>query len=270
MIVYASKPGQLGNLLIVSANIRAYQLETGVNVVNPALHKYTGYFAATEKQSSSALTYHFFYLLSRIVHRLRISSRIISCSYLEWHERLDLDKTVRPPALWLLQGWQIRCDRLLKKHAAAVKQYFAPAPKYQDRLDKFRQKFGTKNIIVGIHIRRGDYRTFENGRYFYTLSQYKNMMLGIRSQLGTEHVSFLVSSNEQIAREELSDPSLEVHFTPGHELLDLYALSACNYLAGPPSTYSMWASFYGNVPLYMIREPERVPTMNEFVIQETF
>ena len=31
---------------------------------------------------------------------------------------------------------------------------------------------------------------------------------------------------------------------------DLYALARCDYIMGPPSTYTQWASFYGNAPLF--------------------
>jgi hypothetical protein len=34
---------------------------------------------------------------------------------------------------------------------------------------------------------------------------------------------------------------------------DLYALARCDYIMGPPSTYTQWASFYGNQPLYHLR-----------------
>jgi hypothetical protein len=30
---------------------------------------------------------------------------------------------------------------------------------------------------------------------------------------------------------------------------DLYALARCDYIMGPPSTYTQWASFYGNRPM---------------------
>ena len=33
---------------------------------------------------------------------------------------------------------------------------------------------------------------------------------------------------------------------------DLYALSLCDRLMGPPSTFSRWASFVNHVPLYFI------------------
>ena len=38
---------------------------------------------------------------------------------------------------------------------------------------------------------------------------------------------------------------------PGTEIGDLYSLAACDYIIGPPSTYTQWASFYGQVPRFV-------------------
>ena len=33
---------------------------------------------------------------------------------------------------------------------------------------------------------------------------------------------------------------------------DLYALAGCDYILGPPGTFSQWASFYGEKPLLQL------------------
>ena len=43
----------------------------------------------------------------------------------------------------------------------------------------------------------------------------------------------------------------------GHLVEDLYALARCDYLVGPPSTYTAWASFYGQVPLCHLETAEQ-------------
>jgi len=41
-------------------------------------------------------------------------------------------------------------------------------------------------------------------------------------------------------------------------------LSKCDYLLGPPSTFSMWASFIGDVPLRLIKGAEENIQMDQF------
>jgi hypothetical protein len=57
------------------------------------------------------------------------------------------------------------------------------------------------------------------------------------------------------------------HFDPdGHLVVDMYSLAACDYIVGPPSTFSQWASFYGSVPLCIVRDAEHRLSLNDFVI----
>jgi hypothetical protein len=60
-------------------------------------------------------------------------------------------------------------------------------------------------------------------------------------------VAFLVCSNEPVAP-LLSLEGLKVFEGPGTAIGDLYALAGCDKLMGPPSTFSLWASYWGGRP----------------------
>jgi len=55
-------------------------------------------------------------------------------------------------------------------------------------------------------------------------------------------IKFLICSNIP------QNPSLFDNFNCGfdrrHLIEDMYALAECDYVVGPPSSYTMWASFY--------------------------
>jgi hypothetical protein len=76
-------------------------------------------------------------------------------------------------------------------------------------------------------------------------------------------VHFLICSNETIPADQLT--GLSYSFGLGDLIEDLYNLSECNYNAGPPSTFSMWASFYGDRLLYLMIDPTIKPDMSHFV-----
>jgi hypothetical protein len=61
-------------------------------------------------------------------------------------------------------------------------------------------------------------------------------------------------------------PGLPVTLGSGVAIEDLYALAACDRLVGPPSTFTQWASFYGRVPLYYIRDPMASPGDEDFAV----
>ena len=52
----------------------------------------------------------------------------------------------------------------------------------------------------------------------------------------------------------------------GHPIENLYSLSLCDFLIGPPSSYISWASLYGKRPLYTIFEsPSNQETLYSFL-----
>jgi hypothetical protein len=62
---------------------------------------------------------------------------------------------------------------------------------------------------------------------------------------------------------------LNVTFGTGDLIEDMYAFASCDYLIGAPSTFTMWASFYGKVPLNVIRSPDQTQKLTDFVVLET-
>jgi len=53
---------------------------------------------------------------------------------------------------------------------------------------------------------------------------------------------FFIASNEKISKEMTSDLEYFSNID-GSAPEDLYALSKCDYILGPPSTFSYWAGF---------------------------
>jgi hypothetical protein len=103
-------------------------------------------------------------------------------------------------------------------------------------------------ILCGIHIRLGDYQHHNSGSWFYSIEQYATKMREFCELFGNgKPVRFLVCSNETLHLDAFR--GLTVTFGSGQFMEDLMTLGQCDYILGAPSTYSAWASFYGDVPL---------------------
>ena len=83
-------------------------------------------------------------------------------------------------------------------------------------------------------------------------------MLACAARHQHEPIRFVICSNEKLDLSYFREAGLEVNAGPGHEALDLYALSKCDLIIGPPSTYNLWASFLNDVPLFWIRDKNDV------------
>jgi hypothetical protein len=128
-------------------------------------------------------------------------------------------------------------------------------------VERLRQK---AEVIVGVHIRHGDYAGWRGGRYFFPASRYAAWMRELAEQFPRGTVGFLVCSNQPQKAEEF--PGLLVEFGPGIAVQDLYALSQCDYIMGPVSSFSQWASFYGNKPLFYLRDTEAKIELEKFCV----
>ena len=77
-------------------------------------------------------------------------------------------------------------------------------------------------------------------------------------------MAFLLCSNEELNYADFA--GLQVHSATGHFVEDLYALAACDLVLGPPSSYSMWASFYGQVPLLHLEHADQPVSLPDFQV----
>ena len=163
-------------------------------------------------------------------------------------------------SLGFTKGWQTRTDtRYLQLTLPQLKQIFRPKDEIMSKAEgliiEMRQ---TADIIVGVHIRRGDYATWNDGRFFYSFENYHQFMLRIKEFYKGQKVSFFISSNEDFSLDIFNDCCCSrFGKEPSGAILDLYTLSLCDRIIGPFSSYSRWASFIGEVPLCFLESKDQ-------------
>jgi len=171
------------------------------------------------------------------------------------------------------KGWYTRRDtRYLQQTLPQLKRIFRPKKSIRDRAEAMIQDIRkTADIVVGIHIRHGDYKTFENGRYFYTLEEYHQFMLKIQQLYSKQRIAFFISSNATFSVNYFKGCNcFRFNNEPSGDMLDLHTLSLCDKIFGPWSTYSRWASFIGEVPLCFIENKEQDIYEDSFCIVTDF
>jgi len=150
------------------------------------------------------------------------------------------------------------------KHLDTIKHLYTPDKSITGAVDSiFLNNRIKKSRIFGVHIRRGDYVTYQNGKYFYDLEEYKILMEQVVNLFPEEKVIFFIASNENISSSIFS--TMDCFLLPNSfAVKDLYGLGLCDYIIGPPSTFSAWASLYGDVPLYFIENISNIVTLGDF------
>lgn len=127
------------------------------------------------------------------------------------------------------------------------------------------------DMVIGVHVRHGDYKTFYNGKYYYSLQEFHSFMLQIKRLYSAKRIAFFISSNESFSLDYFSDcDCYRFGKEPSGDILDLYTLSMCDMIIGPWSTYSRWASFIGEVPLCCIKDKDQIINNDSFSIISDF
>jgi hypothetical protein len=290
-VVLAKRNAQLGNRLTMHAHLLAFCLEKGCVFLNPTLGEYGDFFVGTRGrlliqkegpvrpvavpgwQSKIA------YTTVRSMYQLAKISR-----WLPWFP-IQSGKATRNPQgkglrafleelasrggrLAVVSTWKIRDYQLCAKHADTIRRLFCPIPELKTRADR-RIKALRENVdlVLGVHIRHGDYRRHAGGALFFTPADYRRWMEEFSAGFPGKTVGFAVCSDAKQNAEDFA--GLEVVFGPGNDDADAYGnrrhdpvkgaivednymLSQCDYILGTVSTFCSWAAFWGNRPLLQV------------------
>lgn len=289
-IVLSRTTGQLGNRLIVGAHVLAAAYEYGIDCLNPTLLQYSEWFAGTKKrlmnwtsvpsaertipswQRSAAYTItRGLWQAGKILCPLSFGR--ISSVRAPARDPQDLQVVLsqaqfRGVATLLLQGYYFRHYPWAERHANRIRAFFSPLDEYrragEAAIAALRRD---REVIVGVHLRHGDYRTFLDGRYFWDVSIYRSFMERIQGLLSPKRVGFLLCSNEKHAANSFS--GMECKLGPGSVPGDLHALSCCDYVMGPPSSFSAWAAFMSGTRLFHLMRPDHDFKIEDFTKQKT-
>ena len=165
------------------------------------------------------------------------------------------------------KGWSLRRDtRYIQQTLPELKQIFRPKDEIMQKAERMVSELRQENdLVIGVHIRRGDYATWNDGRFFFELEQYHQFMLRIQQLYSDKRVGFFISSNEDFAADLFTDCRCRrFGKDPSGAILDLYTLSLCDCIVGPVSSYSRWASFIGEVPLCFLESKDQQFTDDSF------
>lgn len=284
MLINATKYGQLGNRLQLFAHYLAFAIENDQEIVNLGFDEYANLFENTRKDiycryppKNSFLKFNFLrkilYLASRLIIRTGLAEKIgfkvihaypYSKSNMEY--RLDDPQFINSinNKNILANGYYFVDYNNLLKHADKIREYFKPSAVHASRINSLvNHARESCDILVGIHIRHGDYKQYRGGKYYYGVAGFLRVMGRTEMLFPGKKVGFLVCSDESHNRDDFS--AFTVTYGTRHIIEDMYSLALCDYIAGTPSTYSIWASFHGDVPIYRIKDVGKEFTLEDFI-----
>jgi hypothetical protein len=158
----------------------------------------------------------------------------------------------------VFEGWDFRSRRAILRFREKIVSVFRPRPAIEQEVQKRMSMVrGNGDVVVGVHVRWEDYRGTDR---FLELPEYASRIRELRALLSPRKAAFLVVSPEQVPAVSLPETSFV--FSGQSAVVDMYSLAQCEYVMGPPSTFSMWASFYGGHPLFLLKSGRRIEDLS--------
>lgn len=287
-IIISKKTGRLGNRLQLYAHWIAFALEKEVRLLNPAFAEYSLFFQGTAAQrlgkfpkdrgavSPSEAFREWIYWSNRAAYKLAKPLAVSKNSGIRV-AKAQSSKFIQTDSLlndFLQESWNILFTQGLHfyspgewfvRHGDKIRSFLEPLNVYQEKATQLVTKIKSQtDVLVGVHLRQTDYKEFVGGRFFYSLEQYLMKMLEIRDLYHPRRCSFLICSDVQW--EGNLKQGLAYFSGPGNIVGDLMALSKCDLILGPPSTFSGWAAWYGKVPIHFLENPTISLALDSFQI----
>lgn len=168
----------------------------------------------------------------------------------------------------IVEGWYARWYDLFLKYKKDIINLFAFDEGVKTAPGRLLATIPHDSVRLGLHIRRGDYKTFYDGRFFYSDQQYIRQIRHFLTLHPQQSVQVFICGNDPDLDEAAFTkalPDVSLTFAKGNPAEDLYLLSQCQWLMGAPSTFTLVASMYHDVPLYWIKEADRDFTKSDFL-----
>lgn len=228
LIIITDAPGQLCNQLWSYSPFIAYAKKINAKLMICGFDKYKDLFPNLHDEP----------IISFCAPRLRFLARLVNKKIPQRLLRMiNFDRG----GVALIKSW----DHIKPEIGFSDKYYI----KKLFRLPSYGK---TDVKRIGVHIRHGDYITWRRGRFFF---DFETMALKARELADRlfpdSEIEFAVASNVR-AEEFCKINKRSIYYPNNSPLDDLGLLASCDVILGPPSTFSMWASFYGNVPLVFL------------------
>ncbi len=264
-MMFARDKSQMCNNLLQYAHVYAWGREHGRKVISMRFSYKYQYFHICH----TSLTGFGWYLFAKYMAALHLlptaSFKHRDC------DREALERKMLRHRHIVVSGWFVRYYDLFLKYRDEICELFTLDAQYTEPVDekmkavertgqpvknngKVAETTGQPAVLrLGVHIRRGDYAEWRDGQYFYSDDDYASHINRFAQWHPQQEVHVYLSTNDaQVTAEHFQSlcPAVHIHHLQGSAPEDLYMLSVCDFLIGPPSTFSLVAAMYRDLPLY--------------------
>lgn len=271
-IYYLPQFGQLGNQLTIMAHLIAFAKTYNYEIIYP-YSKFLNENLKSNKIMDGKFKYSKFLsfklysiLLINLIKIITLKRDFFFGSSLIINNEFIADNQINPnqlPTRIIITSWLFRFYSGVKQHDKYLRGQLLFEEKIVNKVNiqisEIKKTFN-KHTLIGIHVRRGDYIRWLNGIHYYDLNFYYLKMSELSKNFS--NCLFIICSNEIVNFSNIEN--LKMYYTNGLAIEDLCFLSQCDYILGPPSTFSGWAAFMGNKLIHFLNNQDEQILLSSF------
>jgi len=254
-------------------HFEAFCIEHRIDYRNPTFNNGHLYISPCSVKTNSFIKYLSANILEQTFQQSNIIKKIFSFAwllsksvfvkYIDF-DRVNIDKDRKKILLKAFEkkntvyvsGWKFRVSDLIEKNRIELVKRYSLKPEFYENNNLYKKIIKIKkqeNILIGIHIRRGDYKNWLGGKYYFEDEVYEAYMKEFLEKLSKEtdkNQVFIIFSNDNVKFLENDN----ILISKECWYIDHHLMSLCDYLIGTHSTFTLWASYIGGNTFFSIRD----------------
>lgn len=258
-MIFARDKSQMCNNLLQFAHVYAWGRKHHQRVISMRFSYKYPYFKIQQTKYAGF----FWYLFAKYAAALKLLHTVSFRREDHREEKIHYMETHRH---FVVSGWFARFYDEFLEYRDEICDLFQLREEYAKPLrERMEEAIGGANtgaLRLGLHIRRGDYKDFYAGKFFYDNETYAAYVMEYARQNTAKDIVTFISTNDRTVSphdfEKLCQGcqnSIKFIVMPeNNPAQDMIMLSECDAIIGPPSTFSLTACMYHDIPLCWMEE----------------
>lgn len=266
-MIFARDKSQMCNNLLQFAHVYAWGRKHNQRVISMRFsYKYPWYKVQKTKYCNF-----FLYLFAKYSAALKLLPTVSFKRADHWDDKIRFMETHRH---FVVSGWFARFYDEFLEYRDEICELFQLREEYAEplkrRIAKALEGADADALRLGVHIRRGDYKDFYGGKYFYDNATYADYIKEYARKNADKDIIVFISTNdrsidvreiETLCNADKDAASAQkaikvVSMPENNPAQDVAMLSECDAIIGPPSTFSLTACMFRDIPLCWMEEKD--------------
>ena len=258
-MIFARDKSQMCNNLLQFAHVYAWGRKHHQRVISMRFSYKYPYFEIQKTRYANF----FWYLFAKYAAALRLLHTV---SFRHDDHREEKIHYMETHSHFVVSGWNARFYDEFLEYRDEICNLFRLREEYAAPLRNRMETamFGTSadTLRLGLHIRRGDYKEFYDGKFFYDNATYATYVMEYARQNASKNIVIFISTNDrtvsahdfEVLCQNCQNTIKFIVMPENNPAQDLIMLSECDAIIGPPSTFSLTACMYHDIPLCWMEE----------------